>query len=141
MSIQLNIIQPEILFITSYPPRECGIATFSQDLIKMLEIKFDQSFQIRICALESENEKYSYPSEVKYILDTSKAENYLEVSKRINQDAKIKIVILQHEFGFFHDHEESFLKFLANLRKPIIVSFHTVLPNPSREIRMNVTRI
>jgi glycosyltransferase involved in cell wall biosynthesis len=141
MSIQLNIIQPEILFITSYPPRECGIATFSQDLIKMLEIKFDQSFQIRICALESENEKYSYPSEVKYILDTSKAENYLEVSKRINQDAKIKIVILQHEFGFFHDHEESFLKFLANLRKPIIVSFHTVLPNPSREIRKNVKRI
>jgi len=31
---------PEILFITSYPPRECGIATYSQDLLKALNNKF-----------------------------------------------------------------------------------------------------
>lgn len=141
MSIQLNSSQPEILFITSYPPRECGIATFSQDLIKMLEIKFNRSFSIRICALESENEKHSYPEEVKYILDTSKDENYLDVSRMINQDSKVKIVIVQHEFGFFHHHEESFLKFLSTLRKPSVLSFHTVLPNPSIDIRKNVKRI
>jgi hypothetical protein len=35
---------PEILFITSYPPRECGIATYSQDLVKALNNKFDHSF-------------------------------------------------------------------------------------------------
>ncbi len=28
---------PEILFITSYPPRECGIATYSQDLMASLK--------------------------------------------------------------------------------------------------------
>src|SRR5436190_12196953 len=52
---------PEILFITSYPSRECGIATYSHDLVKALNSKFDQSFTISICALESENEKYTYP--------------------------------------------------------------------------------
>ena len=31
---------PEIVFITSYPPRECGIATYSQDLIFALNNKF-----------------------------------------------------------------------------------------------------
>ncbi len=141
MSIQLNIVLPEILFITSYPPRECGIATFSQDLIKMLDIKFDRSFSIKICALESKNEKHSYPEEVTYILDTSKEGDYLELSKKINLDIKIKMVIIQHEFGFFHHHENSFLKFLFSLKIPFIVSFHTVLPNPSSLIRKNVKRI
>jgi len=35
----------EILVITSYPPRECGIATYSQDLIKALNNKFSHSIQ------------------------------------------------------------------------------------------------
>ena len=39
---------PEILFITTYPPRECGIATYSQDLIKALNNKFKNSFKIKI---------------------------------------------------------------------------------------------
>ncbi|MBX9733022.1 MAG: hypothetical protein K2X37_03090, partial [Chitinophagaceae bacterium] len=44
---------PEILVITSYPPRECGIATYSQDLIKAINNKFSQSVSIKVCALES----------------------------------------------------------------------------------------
>ncbi|MBI3233325.1 MAG: hypothetical protein HYZ42_04685 [Bacteroidetes bacterium] len=43
---------PQILVITSYPPRECGIATYSQDLIKALEKQFEHSFSIKVCALE-----------------------------------------------------------------------------------------
>ena len=42
---------PGILIITSYPPRECGIATYSQDLIFALNNKFTKSFDITICAL------------------------------------------------------------------------------------------
>jgi glycosyltransferase involved in cell wall biosynthesis len=141
MLAKLNNIKPEILCITSYPPRECGIATFSQDLIKMLKTKFDQSLSIKICALESENEKHPYPSEVKYILDTSKRDEYLEIAKRINNDANISIVLIQHEFGFFHDHEESFLELLIELRKPIVLSFHTVLPHPTNVARKNVQKM
>ena len=36
---------PEILFITSFPPRECGIATYSQDLIAALNNQIENSFQ------------------------------------------------------------------------------------------------
>ena len=56
---------PEILFITSYPPRECGIATYSQDLIKALNNKFNHSFIISICPLESANEQHNYNEEIK----------------------------------------------------------------------------
>jgi len=48
----------EILFITSYPPRECGIATYSQDLIKALNNKFSNSLSIKVCALESGKANY-----------------------------------------------------------------------------------
>lgn len=43
---------PILVMITSYPPRECGIATYANDLFNSLNKKFDQSFTIQICALE-----------------------------------------------------------------------------------------
>src|SRR5437868_15252350 len=64
-------VLPEILFITSYPPRECGIATYSQDLMKALNNKFNHSFKLSICALESDNEKHDYAEEIKYVLNTN----------------------------------------------------------------------
>jgi len=76
----------EILFISSYPPRECGIATYSQDLIRALNNKFSNSFAIKVCALESNGITYDYPSEVKYILKTSRAADYQKLSAKINQD-------------------------------------------------------
>ncbi len=131
MLSKLNNINPEILCLTSYPPRECGIATFSQDLIKMLKNRFDQSLSIKICALESKNERHLYPPEVKFTLDTSKGEEYSELAKKINNDPNIAIVLIQHEFGFFYEQEESFLDLLFALRKTVIISLHTVLPDPS----------
>ncbi|KAA6311374.1 hypothetical protein EZS27_037484, partial [termite gut metagenome] len=50
----------EILCLTSYPPRECGIATFSNDLIQSVHRKFGNSYSIKVCALESPAEKYVY---------------------------------------------------------------------------------
>jgi hypothetical protein len=44
---------PEILFITSYPPRECGIATYTQDLKNAIQEKFGSTFSLKVCALEA----------------------------------------------------------------------------------------
>ena len=52
---------PEILFISTNLPRECGIATYSDDLIKALNNSFGKTFKIGICALETNTEKHSYP--------------------------------------------------------------------------------
>src|ERR1035437_4927395 len=95
----------EVLFITSYPPRECGIATYSQDLIKALNNKFSNSLSIKVCALESGDANYPYPTEVKYILNTSLAAGYEKLALTINKDNRIKIVLIQHEFGFFNMQE------------------------------------
>jgi len=133
--------QAEILFITSYPPRECGIATYSQDLIKALKNKFSHSFSVRVCALESGATKYIYPTEVKYVLNTASSVDYRNLASTINNDSKIRIVLIQHEFGFFRLQEQAFLQFLYALSKPVIIVFHSVLPNPDVHLKLQLKTI
>ena len=132
---------PEILVITSYPPRECGIATYSQDLIKALNNKFSNSLSVKICALESGDTSFSYPEEVKYILKTSIADEYERLALTINADDRIKIVLIQHEFGFYHSRQAEFEQFLVTLSKPVIIVFHTVLPHPNELLKEKVRRM
>ena len=131
----------EILFITSFPPRECGIATYSQDLIKALNNKFSNSLSIKVCALESGVGNYPYPPEVKYKLNTSVAAEYEQLASTINKDNQIKIVFIQHEFGFFREQEAAFLQFLFELSKPVVIVFHTVLPHPDELLKSQIKSI
>ena len=129
---------PEVLVITTYPPRECGIATYSQDLIKAFNNKFSQSFLIAICALESNSEHQLYEDDIKFILNTDQAEAYLALAKKINNNTDIQIVLIQHEFGFFKKNETAFKQLLKTINKPIIIVFHTVLPNPNDALKLDI---
>ncbi len=140
MNNKLNEL-PEILFITSYPPRVCGIATYSQDLIKSLNNKFSNSLSVKVCALESGDTGYTYPDEVKYILKTSLTASYKKLALEINNDDLIKIVLIQHEFGFYKEQERAFLQFLYELSKPVVIEFHTVLPLPDKKLKSKITSI
>jgi len=131
----------EILLITSYPPRECGIATYSQDLIKAINNKFGHSLSLKVCALESNGTTFHYPEVVKYILKTSIAREYQKLALKINQDESIRIVLIQHEFGFYKKQELVFLQFLHQISKPLVVVFHTVLPNPDQELIAKISSI
>lgn len=120
----------EILCITTYPPRECGIATFSDDLIRAIETKFDHSFTISVCALASQSEQHVYNKKVKYVLNTSEAGDFQNTVQKINEDAGIGLVLIQHEFGLFAEYDKEFLAFTRFIERPVIIVFHTVLPNP-----------
>jgi len=131
----------EILVITSYPPRECGIATYSQDLIKAINNKFSNSLSIKVCALESSETNYTYPGEVKYVLKTSIAAEYEILAGKINFNNRIKLVLIQHEFGLFKVQENAFLQFLFELSKPVVIVFHTVLPHPDEQLKSKIKNI
>lgn len=138
----MNNQKPEVLFITSYPPRECGIATYSQDLIHAIDNKFGNTFSITICALETLDETYSYPEKVKYVLNTMNGNEYLDIAHKINDNSAIKAVVIQHEFGFYNlDNGTHFLSFLELLMKPIILGFHTILPNPDDDLKLMVIKM
>ena len=142
--IQISVADsklPEILFITSYPPRECGIATYSQDLIRALNNKFNKSFTIQICPLESGSEQHAYTDEIKYILNTDYPKAFITLAKFINDDADIRMVMIQHEFGLFKNNEDDFRQFLNTLIKPVSIVFHTVLPYPDELLKKKVKQI
>ncbi|WP_223599441.1 glycosyltransferase [Chryseobacterium sp. GVT01B] len=133
--------KPQIIFISTFPPKVCGIATYCQDLIKSLQIKFNESFNIIICPMETEEEHHRYEENPEYRLNTSDAISYLELADKINKNDKIQLVMLQHEFGFFTEAKNGLLLFLQNLEKDVIITFHTVLPKPDLELKEKVKEI
>lgn len=132
---------PEVLFITTFPPRECGIATYSQDLILALDNQFKKSFDIKIAALELQNEKHTYTDDIYSVLETDNQKSYVELAKNINKNNAIEIVLIQHEFGLFRGNEDDFITFLKAVNKPIIIVCHTVLPRPDEKFKQHVLEI
>ena len=133
----------KILFVTSYPPRECGIATYSQDLITALNNKFDDCFNIRICALENSSEQFIYKDSdnIDYILNVDVDNSFEEITSVINSDDNIALVVFQHEFGFYANHESEFRTMIKDINKKSLLSFHTILPNPNPSLSENVKNI
>ena len=132
---------PEVLIITTFPPRECGIATYSQDLILALKNKFKKSFVLKIAALELENEKHIYTEDIYAVLETDNPNSYKTLAKNINKNEAIEIVLVQHEFGLFRGNEDDFILFLKSIHKPKIVVCHTVLPRPDEKFKKQVQEI
>jgi len=127
-----NPVLPEILFITSYPTRECGIATYSFDLVNAIRQQFGHSFSLTVAALEAQDVIHDYGSEVKYVLHTNELEQYYKLAKQLNADDNLKMIFVQHEFGLYGGaYGEYLLRFLSMIKKPVITTFHTVLPGGS----------
>lgn len=131
----------EIVFISTFPPKVCGIAGYTQDLIKSLQSKFGESFKAIICPLETEEENYKYEEYTEYKLNISDAVSYLELASKINRNDHIGLVMLQHEFSFFNETRNGLYLFLRNLKKELIITFHTVLPKPDDELKDKVKEI
>ena len=121
----------KMLIVSSYTPRECGLATFSNDIVNSVKKVFGNTLPIEICALQNNKHQFSYGTEVKYIITISSIDNYRLIAEKINERNDIGLVCIQHEFGLHGgEYGNYLLAFLLALNKPIITVFHTVLPDP-----------
>ncbi len=128
-------MESRLVFVTTFPPRECGIATFTTDLTDAIKSQMDDSIEIEICALEEGNQRFDYPKDVKYILDTTQPAQYVEIAKKINKDHQVKAVMIEHEFGLFGGEYGDYLfNMLDILEKPFIITFHSVIPHPHEKM-------
>ena len=119
----------KITYIATYPPRECGIGTFTNNLFKsMLTHNEHEGF---VVALNDNDLTYKYPEEVKITIRQDRQEDYLKAVKYINHSGA-DVCILQHEFGIFGGQSGVYiLPLLHWLEIPLIVTLHTILESPS----------
>ncbi|MGV8813540.1 MAG: glycosyltransferase [Gelidibacter sp.] len=132
----------KMILISSFPPRECGIATFSQDLSNAIHQIYGHTLPVEIYSLENDQEKCGKRDNVTDTLHTPTLAEYRRVANAINERDDVGMICIQHEFGLFGgDFGENILSFMLAVNKPIILVFHTVLPNPESKLKSIVTAL
>lgn len=129
-----------VLYVATYPPRECGIATFTRDLVAAVDKKLHPAIKSCVLAMNRNGANiYNYPPKVIFQLNDVNLEEYICLAKKINKMKKIKLVCVQHEFGIFGGDHGSYLSaFLEVLDKPSVITFHSIVPNPNERMKSTV---
>lgn len=123
----------KIVFMSTYPPTKCGIATFTEDTVNAINKTYGESIRCVLCELTFEGN--ANPNS-EYHLPSKNREAYTEVAIEINRDSAVKLVHIQHEFGLFGGQYGDYLiDFLNEIEKPIAYTFHSVIPNPDEKLK------
>jgi len=127
----------------TYPPRECGIATFNQDLLNSSQKYLGERVDCRVVALNLFSvDTYVYPPEVEWKIYQNNKSEYIDLASKFNKDPMITGVMIQHEYGIYGGADGvNLLSFVETCKKPIVVTLHTVLAKPSRNMRSVTARI
>ena len=143
-----------VAFVSTYPPRRCGIATFTSDLMRAAR-EVDPKSPLRVAAIDERSTARAYGSEVRWRIRQGGPAGYVAAAREINR-SNADVVCVQHEFGLYglwkgggwvEDHwiegtyEDHLTPLLQELRKPALVTLHTVLPEPSPAVRTTVRDI
>lgn len=132
------MLPPQVLFLGSYPPRECGIATFTKDVVDAYDRAFGFSSPV-IAIDEPDAEVRRYPPEVVARIKEQGRESYARAAELVSV-YPIELVNIQHEYGLFGgERGEWLVDFIRVLQKPVVLTMHTVLPDPDADY-LRVTR-
>lgn len=120
--------------IGNFPPRQCGIATFTRDILNAIAgAAPDAKWQM--VALNDERSSHDYPDRVTQILPQNDVDAYLATADTLNRSGA-QVAFIQHEFGIFGGPAgEHLLALMRRLKMPIIVTLHTVLERPNPDQR------
>ena len=119
-----------IAFLGDYPPRKCGIAIFTSDLLEAVATKHPQTecFAVPVNDIEG---GYQYPGVVRFEIEEQELGSYQRAADFINF-SNVDILCVQHEFGIYGGASGSHvLALLRELKMPIVTTLHTVLDRKS----------
>jgi glycosyltransferase involved in cell wall biosynthesis len=127
-------IPKKVVFISSFPPRKCGIATFTSDLIANTAIAAKGEFEPLVVAVRA-GDRNKYDNPVKFEIRQNVKSDYICAADYINF-SHIDVISVQHEFGLFGGAAGAYLSLLLDrLKAPIITTVHTVLDDPDPAYR------
>ncbi len=120
-----------IAFVGTYPPRRCGIATFTRDLSDAV-IAADRRVRATVLAMSDAGRIDPYPQRVRLEIRKEIKDDYARAAEFVNS-SDTRLVSIQHEYGIFGGEDGSYILdfFLTRLREPAIVTLHTVLERPT----------
>ena len=88
-----------VAFVGTYPPQECGIATFTCDLSDAV-IKLNSKAGSYIAAISDNSYPYRYNDNVRFVIRQEDRQSYVQAAAFINA-SNAQVVNIQHEFGIF----------------------------------------
>ncbi|MGA9188386.1 MAG: glycosyltransferase, partial [Methanosarcina sp.] len=132
--------QLKVLFIGTYVPKECGIATFTSDLLNSVSGE-NNDVHCEVIALSDPSETYNYPEEVVFQIQRDRIEDYYRAADYINQ-SDAHIICLQHEFGLFWGNAGDYIfALLSGINKPVISTMHTVIREPEPDYMASTEKL
>lgn len=132
-------VVPDIGYISTYVPRECGIATFTADVVKSVHVYpfVGEPYVAAMVKPDEDLKRYRYP--VRFFARETSLGDHVRMATFFNE-TPVAVVNLQHEFGIFGGCDGEFICATVDLlRKPLVTTLHTIMPNPKPNFR-EITR-
>lgn len=118
----------KILYLSTWPPRSCGIATFAYDLAMAIQ-KIKPNLSWQVMAIDEPTKKYKYDKEVIYKINQQDPQEFIKATDFINK-SNFDLLVIQHEFNLYGKNGgKKIIPFLKKINKPIVVILHSV-PHP-----------
>src|SRR6476646_2747086 len=110
-------------FVSTYPPRRCGIATFTHDLARATGHR-------EVVALHPTGSAAPYPLEVHHRIRKEEPADYVQAARAL--DRCVDVVSIQHGYGIWGGPDGALAAdFASSLRLPAVATLHTVLQHPT----------
>jgi glycosyltransferase involved in cell wall biosynthesis len=121
-------------FVSTYPPRRCGIAMFTYDLATTVGER-------EIVVINPPGEIGPYPAEVRHRIRRDVQADYVYAAGALN-DCGVDVVSLQHDFAIWGGEDGAYvLDFARALRIPAVLTIHALPHDPTPQQRRIVAEL
>ena len=129
-----------VAIVGTFPPRRCGLATFTQDLLIAVR-SADPPARVTVCAIRPRDFAEPFGGDVSIEIDQDAPGSYDRAAAALNERG-VSVVCLQHEFGIFGGEAGNFiLRFLDRLEAKVVTTLHSITPLFDAEQRRVVEKI
>ena len=119
----------KIAFVSDYPPRRCGIATFTHDLRAAVAAQYPAA-ECGVLTVNDVPEGYDYGPEVQFEIQEQRLRDYQEALNFLRFNG-FDAICLQHEFGIYGGRSGShILAILREVDLPVVTTLRRFWRSP-----------